>query len=182
MQEGVLMLELLKNGEIPESARFTFETRLPYDNGRSGRRFIIGTGEPVLTASKQIIGWLMLFRDVTEERELTEQCSDLTRMIVHALRNPVSTSISNMHHVDTLLPTGAGMEAAREAVADARQSGYDMLAMVDSLMDINRMEAVNFQALVERAVRRMKVVADQRQIVLSQHVELELRWFGQMKI
>lgn len=58
-----------------------------------------------------------------------------------------------------------------------------MLDMVDSLMDINRMEegvlvaavaAVNFKVLIERVVGKMKVLADQRQIALFNFVDPEL--------
>lgn len=177
------LLALLQHEQVPLSAQFTFETIFKDVEGRTSRRFIERMEAPVLTANKQVIGWLMLFRDVTEERELAAQRQDLTRMIVHDLRNPVTTFISNMHLVDMLLPVDSSLDAVREAAGDAQQSGYDMLDMVDSLMDINRMEArqlvveveaVNMPALIERVTKRLELLAIQRNIHLSQQFDSDL--------
>ena len=43
------------------------------------------------------MGWLILFRDITEERELAEQRADLSRMIVHDLRNPLTTMLTTLN-------------------------------------------------------------------------------------
>lgn len=177
------LLRRLQHEQVPESALFTFETAPTNDAQAAKRRFIERMEAPVFAANSQIIGWLMLFRDVTEEQELEAQRSDLTRMIVHDLRNPVTTFISNMHLVDMLIPTNAGLEGAREAVQDARQSSYDMLDMVDSLMDINRMEAgqfvieaeaMNMANMIKSVVNRLEVLAVQRQIRLTQQIDLDL--------
>jgi two-component system, NtrC family, sensor histidine kinase KinB len=183
----IQLLEHLQNEHVPQSALFTFETTLENRTHGSSQRFIERMEAPVLAENQQIVGWLMLFRDVTEEQELAAHRRDLTRMIVHDLRNPVTTFISNMHLVDMLLPARAGLEAAREAVKDARQSSYDMLDMVDSLLDINRMEAgqlvveaeaMNLGTIIERVTNRLGVLAAQRQINLTQQVDqnLPLAW------
>lgn len=177
------LLVLLRVGQAPESLRITFPTSLPGDHGSATRRYLERTEAPVVAERGQTVGWLMLFRDVTEEYELAERRNDLTRMIVHDLRNPVTTFISNMNLVAAMLPDDDGAAAVREAVTDARQSSYDMLDMVDSLMDVNRMEAgqlvieddaVNLEMLVARVVGRLRVLADQRKISLTYRAEEEL--------
>ena len=181
------LLDLLQKERVPQNALFTYEAAVEDGVHSKSRRFIERMEAPVFAANRQIIGWLMLFRDVTEEQELADQRRDLTRMIVHDLRNPVTTFISNMHLVEMLLPANVGLEGAKEAVIDARQSSYDMLDMVDSLMDINRMEAgqfeveteaVNGAALIERVTNRLGVLAAQRQIHLTHQVapNLPLAW------
>lgn len=186
-QKLVHLLSQLQQEHVPHSALFTFDVNIESNNNHSSRRFIERMEAPVLAANKQVIGWLMLFRDVTDEHELAAHRRDLTRMIVHDLRNPVTTIISNMHLVDVLLGPDAGMEVAREAVGDARQSSYDMLDMVDSLMDINRMEtgqlvveaeAVSMPSLIDKVTKRLNVLASQRQILLTQQFapDLPLAW------
>ncbi len=181
------LLNRLQRKQIPQSAHFTFESPVENEGSTGKRRFIERMEAPVMAAQDQVIGWLMLFRDVTDEQELAAQRRDLTRMIVHDLRNPVTTFISNMHLVDMLLPADANLEAAKEAVKDASQSSYDMLDMVDSLMDVNRMEAgqlvideeaVNMSALIDKVMNRLGVLADQRQIQLTKQVDpdLPLAW------
>ena len=170
------LLALLQIGQTPQSLRLTFQIQLP--NSAKPLQYMERSEAPVVAKEGQIIGWLMLFRDVTEEFELAERRTDLTRMIVHDLRNPVTTFISNMYLVDALLPQNdhENNEAIRAAVGDARQSSYDMLDMVDSLMDINRMEtdqftievdAVNLGRLLQKVMQRLQVMAGQRQISLT---------------
>lgn len=168
------LLALLHAGQAPEGLRLTYQLQDGGHDGSQSRRFMERSEAPVVADSQQVLGWLMLFRDVTEEYELAEQRTDLTRMIVHDLRNPVTTFISNMNLVQMLLPPED--EAAAEAVEDARQSGYDMLDMVDSLMDVNRMEAgqlvaeveaVNLRPLVEKVVARLGLLAEMRHIRLT---------------
>lgn len=182
------LLQLLCQKQIPESLRITFETNFSYDDKLV--RFLERSEEAVIAKEGQIIGWLMLFRDVTEEYELAEQRTDLTRMIVHDLRNPVTTFISNMYLVDSLLPVDEPpqmdthqVRAVQTAVANARQSSYDMLDMVDSLMDINRMEAgqvtievdgINLVRIGEKVVSRLQVLAAQRHITLEFTAESDL--------
>lgn len=121
------------------------------------------------------MGWLMVFRDVTEEQERLEWRTELTRMIVHDLRNPVTTLLSTMHLLgEQLFPGSTSLEAG-ELVETARLSCVNLLDMVDSLMDINRMEAgqlivdadaVSLSALVERVLIHLWPLALRRQIEL----------------
>lgn len=130
--------------------------------GRS-LRFITRQETAVRAADGQVMGWLLLFRDVTEERELAEQRADLMRMIVHDLRNPLTT----------LLTTLDLMPKSDELLINARQGALDMLDMVDSLMDVNRMEAgqliveseaMRLPPLVEKVTERLRPLAQQKQI------------------
>ena len=106
------------------------------------RRYITRQETAVRAADGQVMGWLLLFRDVTEERELAEQRADLSRMIVHDFRNPLTTLLTTLD----LCPktTICGQRPA---------NALEMLDMVDSLMDINRMEAGQF--IVEAEAMRL---------------------------
>lgn len=132
---------------------------------------------PVLSEDGQLLGWLMLFRDVTAAQELAERRTDLTRMIVHDLRNPITTIISNLSLASSQLPPPK--KAAQELLDDARQACHDMLDMVDSLMDINRMEAgqavidpeaMNLARLAQAVVERLQPLAQRQNIQLRLEV------------
>jgi signal transduction histidine kinase len=125
-----------------------------------------------MAANQQAIGRLMLFHDVTEEQQLAEQKADLTRMIIHDLRNPISTLISTLELAQTQL--NGMVETA--VLADARQSCLDLLDMVDSLMDVTRLEsgqmiieaeAVYLHPLVQKLVSRLQPLAIRRNITFS---------------
>jgi signal transduction histidine kinase len=147
-------------------------------------RTMLRLGAPVTAASGQAIGWLMLFRDITEERELAEQRTDLTRMIVHDLRNPLTTLSSTIGLLENqLLPPDDPAENGRSAdtttntlLQTADMGVQDMLDMVDSLMDINRMEAgqdvvdaeaMHLPPLAAQVAARLQPLAQERRVQLS---------------
>lgn len=130
---------------------------------------------PVLATNGQIMGWLMVFRDVTEEQERAAWRTELTRMIVHDLRNPVTTLLSTVHLLEDQLQE-LKVDGAMELVETARWGCMNMLDMIDSLMDINRMEAghmvVDVDALalrpqIERVLAQVRPLALRKQITLN---------------
>jgi signal transduction histidine kinase len=175
------LLALLRSGQAPEALRVTYRVSpTATDGSQPGkRRFMERAEAPVLGGPHQVLGFLMLLRDVTEEYELAQQRTDLTRMIVHDLRNPITTFISNMSLVESLLTAEerpADLGIVGDIVQDVKQGSYDMLDMVDSLMDINRMEAgqivaeveaVDLHAIAADVIYRLRVLAGHRQIHLA---------------
>jgi signal transduction histidine kinase len=104
----------------------------------------------------QLIGWLLLLRDVTEEHELAEQREELARMIVHDLRNPLTTIATTMQMAQERVPASGDLTSLLQ---DAYAGSLDLLDMVDSLMDINRMEAG--QSIVDAEAMRLPPLAQQ---------------------
>lgn len=163
------LLDSLPPGQLPAERQQDFSTA-------AGRIYLRAEG-PVLGAQEQPLGWLMLFRDVTEERELTERRADLTRMIVHDLRNPLTTLSSTLSLLAAHLPPENGRSAQTTTLLQtANLSLADMLDMVDSLMDINRLEAgqnvvdaeaMRLPPLAEQVLTRLQPLAQERQIALS---------------
>lgn len=169
------LLASLAAGQVPAREPTTFAShRLRKEDGRAPR--IIARSEaPVLAGSGQLIGWLMLFRDVTEEREMAERRADFTRMVVHDLRNPLTTLLSTVTLMAERLPPAA-KTAVGELPHAIRTGCLDMLDMVDSLMDINRMEtgqfvieaeAMRLSPLLGHVVERLRPLAMQRRIDLQ---------------
>ncbi len=146
------------------------------DNGRPIRRFFTRSVAAVHAHTGQVMGWLMVLRDVTDEQVLAEQRADLIRMIVHDLRNPITTLVSTLRQVEQQAPKQ--YNSVHALLHNAQQTCADLLDMVDSLMDINRMEAGQLQPeseamhlspLMEQVLARLTPLAQQRQITLSYH-------------
>jgi PAS domain S-box-containing protein len=160
------LLEQLRAGTSLTTRQNTFN---------AGNRFFNRLEAPVQSGEGQLLGWLMLFRDVTEERQLAERRADLSRMIVHDLRNPLTTLISTINLLESQWDSPGQVEIG-DLFETARHGCLDMLDMVDSLMDINRLEAglpvaeveaMRLPPLVERVVKRLGPLAQQRGIRLS---------------
>ena len=164
-----MLLTQLRANTLPSPQQVEF-------TNKAGRT-LLRLEAPVLAASGQAIGWLMLFRDVTEERELAEQRTDLTRMIVHDLRNPLTTLSSTISLLEAqLLPENGHSAPTTDLLQTADRGVADMLDMVDSLMDINRMEAghevveaeaMRLPPLAAQVVERLQPWAQERHIQLA---------------
>lgn len=130
---------------------------------------------PVVAANGQVMGWLMVFRDVTEEQEQAAWRTEFTRMIVHDLRNPVTTLLSIIHLLDDQLKQMPAVPETTELVETARRGCVGLLDMIDSLMDINRMEAgqliVDADALALRP-QIEKVLAHVRPLARRQEIAI----------
>ena len=87
----------------------------------SHARFIELFATPVLDVVGQAIGRLLVFRDITEEKELERMRDDLTGMMVHDLRSPLTAVLSGLdilreltvdEHSDPMSYTGIGCSGA----------------------------------------------------------------------
>jgi signal transduction histidine kinase len=63
---------------------------------------------------------------------------DLTRMIVHDMRTPLTSVLGGLQ---TVAAGGLSEDEERELLANARQDSEELLQMVNSLLDISRMES-----------------------------------------
>jgi signal transduction histidine kinase len=171
---------------LAEDERFAdrsevFTTRrsdLPSDQPQ--RRFLQRNEAPVVGDDGQLLGWLIILRDVTEEQERLEWRTTVTRMIVHDLRNPVTTLMTSVDLADAALGSD---QPVRRHLRQARFGADEMLNMIDSLMDMTRLEvgqlmleseALHLFPLVESVIERLSPLAQQRQVSLSCHAGTEL--------
>jgi signal transduction histidine kinase/transcriptional regulator with GAF, ATPase, and Fis domain len=126
-------------------------------------------------------GALLVLRDITEARESARLRQDLTHMIVHDLRSPLS---SVMASVDLLLRGVSGpLNGSQNHVLNiANASAQQMLEMINTLLDINRLESgrmpidlavADIGALVARAAEQLSSLAQDRRI--SMQLDLDER-------
>jgi signal transduction histidine kinase len=163
-------LQALAAGQLQEGyGRVTFTPPQP------PRRMLERQEAPVFDRDDQLIGWLLLFRDVTEEQDLAERREDLTRMIVHDLRNPLTTMATTLQLAQNRLPEEKDGEV-RPLLQNVYTGSQDLLDMVDSLMDIHRMEAgrsivdpdaMRLPPLVETVTARLQPLLAHKGITLT---------------
>lgn len=107
--------------------------------------YLSETGSPVLDQSGRLTGWLVVWRDYTEERQLDMMRQEISSMVVHDLRNPLTSIISGMGMLRDLLHEDQMDHAALlEVVQIAQNSAENMLNLVQSLLDISRLEQSKF--------------------------------------
>jgi signal transduction histidine kinase len=105
---------------------------------------------PVFGDGDVIAGWLLVFRDISEEMELERLRQEMTHMLVHDLRAPLSVMKSSLDLAKSDL---AGQEGSSlfELLSFMEISGDRLLKLVDDLLDIHQFETGQVP-LIRRAI------------------------------
>ena len=151
-----------------------------YELARPSARSIERSGMPVLDASGGLVGWMITVRDVTEERELQHIRDDLTSMIVHDLRSPLTAILSGLYLLREMTSITDQNDIAGEALSAAEESCRKLLDLVNSLLDISKMEAgrmelarkpTDLAKLVANTFDQLAPLAKDRNIAMTRHIE-----------
>ena len=92
----------------------------------------------------KILGCVVIFRDITHEKEVQQIKEDFTSMIVHELRSPLDSIKKMIEMVRT-------SKTKKEKMADYLQliysSSSDMLELVNNLLNVAKIEAGKFELI-----------------------------------
>jgi two-component system, NtrC family, sensor histidine kinase KinB len=126
--------------------------------------------------------WIL--RDISERKELDSLRDDMTSMIYHDLRSPLSNIVSSLEMMTPLMPADETLNAMLNI---ARNSTARIQRLINSLLDINRLEAgqqivdqdaVDPVTLMRESIRDVEPAAAGRQqtIVNKTNGVLPLIW------
>jgi signal transduction histidine kinase/putative methionine-R-sulfoxide reductase with GAF domain len=127
-------------------------------------------------------GALLVLRDITEAKESERLRQDLTNMIVHDLRSPLS---SVMASIDMLIRgiSGELNKPQRNVLNIAYSSSLQMLEMINTLLDISRLEdgrmplklaTYQLHSLSTRAIERLTSLAQERAMAIQTDIPADL--------
>ncbi len=112
-------------------------------NYESGIRRQDGATTPVEVHARRVkfeetdsVQWIL--RDITERKELDSLRDDMTSMIYHDLRSPLGNIVSSLEMMSGLMPED---ETLNIMLNIARNSTARIQRLVNSLLDINRLES-----------------------------------------
>lgn len=146
------------------------------------RRYVRHYTLPVRETSGAQIGRLALFQDISKERELAQLREDYAGMLVHDLRAPLTAIMNGIMMVKRGLG-GPISEQQQELLGIAHQGSQTMLEMINTLLDISRLEQGHMSldcaplspyAVVDQTFDRLKVVADSQRVGLAQELDVGL--------
>jgi NtrC-family two-component system sensor histidine kinase KinB len=129
-----LLINLSQHLDIPSSRR-TYQLDGPIT------RFIERTGTPVIDSHQRVIGWVMVLRDVTEEKEAQTAREQLTSMIVHDLRSPLTSVLGSLKLIDDVYRAKDDLGIMGETLDVGLRSTRRMILLVDSMLDVFRTES-----------------------------------------
>lgn len=127
-------------------------------------------------------GVLLVLRDITAAREADRLRQDLTHMVVHDLRSLLSSVIASIEWM-MRGASGALNDQQRHVVQIANTSATHMLDMINTLLDISRLEAgrmpiersrADIRSIVTDSVQRLASLALDRAIVIESDVDESL--------
>ena len=104
---------------------------------RDGREVWLACSTQMMLENGVPVGFQSISRDITERRRAECLREDLTRAIVHDLKNPLTVitgTFDVLSYGESLSP------ARRELVESAQACAHGMQAMVDAILDIARLE------------------------------------------
>ncbi len=122
---------------------------------------------------------LLTVRDITAAKETERLRQDLTNMMVHDLRSPLTSIITS---IDMIFRGVSGNVSTqqREILAIAYASAQSLLNMINLLLDISRLEGgrmplehtrVAPATLVQRALERVRALARNKQITINDQID-----------
>ncbi len=102
---------------------------------------------------------LLVFHDRTEEQELERARDELSRMMVHDLRSPLTAVNTGMKLLNDLVPEESDFSVLVKSTTEtSRRAIRKLLGRVDSLLDISKMESGRIE--VETELAELNAIVD----------------------
>jgi NtrC-family two-component system sensor histidine kinase KinB len=160
-----------------------FGTTVSYEIQKPKYRALERTETSVIDSTGNQIGWLMVIRDISNELEIKETRNRLTEMIVHDLRSPLTAILSSLKILGGLSSEEAENPMVKQALSVAQRSCDQMLGLVNSLLDIAKLEtgqlplsedSITFQNLCADLIETYIPAANELGILLNYEMDSEL--------
>lgn len=129
---------------VPADRTLTFRGRI-WSAAAAGNRVPSAT-RPVEVRVRRLLTtpletWQWIYHDMTSQEELEQMRQDLTAMLVHDLQSPLSNVISSLELIKYSLMGRGDSEATLDLLDVASRSSDQLLRLIQSLLDISRLEA-----------------------------------------
>jgi PAS domain S-box-containing protein len=130
---------------------------------------------------REAIQWVG--HDVSERVELEQMREDLTHMVVHDLRNPLGSIMGSLQLIHTAFVEHDETLPVTKLLRIAMRSGQKLYMLIDSLLDMGRLEAgdtelnkasVNIDMVVQEAIDQIEPFALSKRQALSVEVAPDL--------
>lgn len=173
-QEAESVIAMLTEGRLIQPTKNTVQVA-----GRQAERVLERSTVPVWGDEGRQTGWMVLLRDVTEERQVVQTRELITSTLVHDLRSPVSAVISAVDILEEHLPAGACDDVTIQAFRVAHNGANRVLSLIESLLDIARMQAgkmelnsvsLHLRALVSGVLAELNPQAAEYGVILRNEV------------
>jgi NtrC-family two-component system sensor histidine kinase KinB len=122
--------------KLPDVASYSYESNLKTKNSEDIPIHV--NVHQIQIANECRLQWIL--RDISERKKLDQLREDLTSMIFHDLRSPLSNVISSLDVIQASLP-GAKDQDIQDLFDIANRSTVRIQRLTKSLLDINKLES-----------------------------------------
>lgn len=135
--------------------------------------YISSSTAPIHTHEGQVEGAVVVFRDVSSDRELDRLKSDFVSMISHELRSPLANLGAA---IELLSNVSEGQEVVQKTLAIARANERRLARLIEDILNVSRIEAgqmrvsrepVTLAPLLKRVVRLAQLETNEHTLVLK---------------
>jgi two-component system phosphate regulon sensor histidine kinase PhoR len=109
-------------------------------------RVVQWSGQPTKSTAGATIGLTLTFRDVTEERAVSQMKSDFVSFVTHQLRTPLA-GIKWL--LELTAQSGELPDTPRSLVEDAREANERLIRLVNDLLNVSRIESGKIEMTLE---------------------------------
>lgn len=107
-------------------------------------QFLVETVSPVFNEANRVGGHLLVYRDVTEQVRNAQYRDQVTHMVIHDLRGPLWSIISGIDLAQDDLRAMPNAEQTLRLLEISTISAQNLMRLVESLLDISRLEQGQF--------------------------------------
>jgi len=164
--------------KLPDVASYSYESNL---KTKDSEEFPIHVNvHQIQIANVCRLQWI--FRDISERKKLDQLREDLTSMIFHDLRSPLSNVVSSLDVIQASLP-GAKDQEIQDLFDIANRSTVRIQRLTKSLLDINKLESgqaitnleeVKPNELIHYAKQALITQSDAKKLTVSLKIPTDL--------
>jgi PAS domain S-box-containing protein len=143
-------------------------------NSNNQLTYIEETGSPVYGDNGQVMGRLLVLRDISEEKKLEEYRSEVTGMVVHDLRAPLASVMSSLQLALDQTNEQPESEMLTRVLNLGVSNADNMLNLVNTLLDIRKGKELTLDRsltaideLVDLTRLRMLTIAEKARIPIQ---------------
>lgn len=139
---------------------------------------VADSAAPVFDAKQQVIGAVVVFRDVSREQQLEHMKDEFVAIASHELRTPM-TAIRGLSSMILKGDYGPVNKELADPMQDIRISTERLISLVNDLLNVSRIEAgrmrftlaeTSIRPIVQEMVNQLKPIAKEKHIALSSNV------------
>lgn len=178
-QTGPLFAAEPNSETLPQRKTFTL-------GAGSNERIIERLTTPVWNNDQRLIGLMLVLHDITQEHQIQKARETITDTLIHDLRSPISGVISALDILVDLQEGQPRDELSEQALRVARRSADRVHNLVNSLLDIARMQSgevqlnlnpVRLAALAADVVGDFAMQANEHNVTLRTNIATDLPTF-----